>query len=69
LAPDHDVLHLFAEGIAMPAQRANLPSLTRREHHAFSPDSSYSAASASELQKGLHPEQHPSKNSTDSTAL
>lgn len=46
-APDNDVLNLFAQGIAMPKQRSNLPSLTRREHHAFSPDSSYWAATDS----------------------
>ncbi|MFJ2990681.1 TagK domain-containing protein [Collimonas sp. NPDC087041] len=45
--PDNDVLNLFAQGIAMPKQRSNLPSLTRREHHAFSPDSSYWAATDS----------------------
>ncbi|WP_211455190.1 TagK domain-containing protein [Collimonas antrihumi] len=63
-APDQEVLRLFAKGIAMPAQRANLPSLTRREHHAFSPDSSYSAASASEPA-----EQQSSKNSRDSATI
>ncbi|WP_211443032.1 TagK domain-containing protein [Collimonas humicola] len=46
-APDNDVLNLFAQGLAIPKQRSNLPSLTRREHHAFSPDSSYWAATNS----------------------
>jgi len=65
--PNQDVLHLFADGIAIPAQRAKLPSVTRREHHAFSPDSSYSAAS--ELQKDQQSKQQVSKNSTNSAAI
>lgn len=46
-APDNDVLNLFAQGIAIPKQSSNLPSLTRREHHAYSPDSAYWAATDS----------------------
>lgn len=67
--PEKDVLHLFAKGIAMPAQRAKLPSLTRREHHAFSPDSSYSAASASESKNDRPSEQHSSKKSRNSVGI
>lgn len=63
-----DVLHLFSAGIALPAQRANLPTLTRREHHAFSPDSAYLASSASELRQEQHAEKQPSKKHTDSAA-
>jgi len=61
-ASEQDVLHLFADGIVIPRQRANLPSLTRREHHAFSPDSSYLAASASRYDT----ERSASPNSKDS---
>jgi hypothetical protein len=53
-APDRDVLKLFAQGIAIPEQRVNLPALTRREHHAFSPDSSYRAATDSRSDTEQH---------------
>ncbi|WP_211462537.1 TagK domain-containing protein [Collimonas silvisoli] len=39
-----DVLHFFAGDILPASRRARPPALTRREHHAISPDSHYSLA-------------------------
>lgn len=43
---EENVLQLFAHGMPESTRHAPLPPLTRREHHAFSPDSAYRAASA-----------------------
>lgn len=60
-APNQNVLQLFAHGIAKPKQRANLPTLTRREHHAFSPDSSYQAGRTTGTDTAQHSPHNPEK--------
>lgn len=47
-----DVLMLFADGLACPAQ-SRLPDLTRREHHAISPDSHVAMGHIADAPAGL----------------